>query len=253
VLKDRAIFRRSSLFQFKHGSHTCLFYQSDDVLLEILTPYIAEGLSRHERCFCVQKSPILKRLAHNLTFLGIDAKKEIKRGALELHTEQEVYFSDKRFEPRIMMDMLIRAIQQTREEGFSAFRSAGDLSWAVDGRNECGKVLDYEKMVDKYYPGQPAIGLCQYPIRRFPSNALESISRHHKMNLAETGANSVHFSIHLRYGQCNAEVVADNFVSGPRYDYVVQKHKTQEIVGWGVEPSFEGAVKKADRLASRMF
>jgi MEDS: MEthanogen/methylotroph, DcmR Sensory domain len=251
VSKDRAIFRRSSLFPFRRGSHTCLFYESDDVLLEILTPYIAEGLLGGERCFCAQKPAILKRLAHNLTFLGIDAKKEADRGKLELHTQDEVYFPEKQFEPRILMDTLIRFIHQTRKEGYTAFRSAGDLSWAVDGCNETGKVLDYEKMVDEYYPGQPAIGLCQYPIRQFAPDALESISQHHKMKMTETGPNSVHFSIHLRYGNCNAEVVADNFAFDPRYDYVVQRHRTQEIMGWGVASTFDGALKKTDRLAAK--
>jgi hypothetical protein len=252
ALKDRAIFRRSSLFQFKRGSHTCLFYQSDDVLLEILTPFVADGLSRNERCFCVQKPAVLKRLAHNLTFLGIDAKRETDRGRLELHTQDEVYFPGGTFEPRWLMDSLIRFIQKTRQDGYTAFRSAGDLSWVVEGRDEFNKVVNYEKMVDEYYPGQRAIGLCQYPLHHFSSDALESVSRHHRMTLAETAPNSLHFSIHLRDGQCRAEVVADNFASGPRYDYVVQKHKTQEIVGWGVAPSFEGAVKRAGRLASKI-
>jgi len=33
-----------SLFQFKHGDHTCVFYSAITSLLEILTPYIVEGL-----------------------------------------------------------------------------------------------------------------------------------------------------------------------------------------------------------------
>ena len=33
--------RNVPLFQFKHGDHICVFYQSADALMEVLTPYVA--------------------------------------------------------------------------------------------------------------------------------------------------------------------------------------------------------------------
>ena len=38
------MFRLSPLFQFRHGDHLCVFYRSEDALLEVLTPYVAEGI-----------------------------------------------------------------------------------------------------------------------------------------------------------------------------------------------------------------
>jgi len=49
------MFRQSPLFQFRHGDHICVFYRSEDSLREVLTPYIAEGLRRGQKCFCAQK------------------------------------------------------------------------------------------------------------------------------------------------------------------------------------------------------
>jgi hypothetical protein len=44
--------RNFPLFHFKHGDHICVFYQSEDALMEVLTPFIAEGLRNGECCFC---------------------------------------------------------------------------------------------------------------------------------------------------------------------------------------------------------
>src|SRR5258708_2654462 len=95
--------QQTPMFQFKHGDHACIFYRSDDSLMEILVPYVAEGLNKGERCFGAQKPHILKRLFYDLRYLGIDVDREIKRGALEFHTEQDVYFPRGIFEPAVMM------------------------------------------------------------------------------------------------------------------------------------------------------
>ena len=86
-----------------------------------------------ERCFGAQKPNILKRLYYELRFRGIDVDRELKRGSLEFHTEEEVYFSKGIFEPAVMMEMLLQSINDSAEKGFSGFRTAGDLSWAVRG------------------------------------------------------------------------------------------------------------------------
>ena len=196
------MFRHSSLFQFRNGDHTCIFYRSQQELMDVLTPYIADGLRRGERCFCAQKPPILKRLTYDLWFLGIDPDQEIRRGALELQTVNETYLPNDRFEPRRLMDMLIRSIDEAREKGFRSFRTAGELSWAVEGRNLCDHVIGYEKLVQEYYPGRPAIGLCQYSMNRFEPHVLRDVLRAHRMQIVETAASSDHASMHIHHDGC---------------------------------------------------
>src|ERR1700733_3649675 len=38
--------------QFSHGDHVCHFYQSNESLLTMLSPFVADGLKKGERCFC---------------------------------------------------------------------------------------------------------------------------------------------------------------------------------------------------------
>jgi hypothetical protein len=245
------MFRQSSVFEFKNGSHTCLFYRSEKQLMHILTPFVLDGLKGEERVFCVQKPDILRKLLYDLRFLGIETDKEIERGALELHTEEEIYFPKTRFEPEVMMDMLKRAIAEARNRGFKSFRSAGELSWAVDGRNDCDKVVGYEKLVDEYYPGKPAIGLCQYDVNQFPVEVLRDVVDSHRMQLSETTADSHHASLCMKNGRWDAEVVADKLARKPRYYYVVRPQRSDAVVGWGVASNFDTAMANVDRLGER--
>jgi DcmR-like sensory protein len=240
--------RDSPLFQFRHGNHICLFYRSEDSLMEVLTPYIAEGILRGERCFCAQKPEVLKRLLYDLRFIGIDTDREIQQGALDLHTEDETYFVNRRFEPQAMIDMLMRTIEEAREQGFAGLRTAGEMGWAMRGRNECDEILEYEKMVENSFPGKPAIGLCQYAVNEFRPETLDSVLEHHRLHLDESRRNSLHSSIHVRLGRHGAEIVADKLMVDPRYYYVVQQVRPREIVGWGVAPNFDSATARAEQL-----
>jgi len=242
------LLRNSPLFQFRHGDHTCLFYRSEDALMEVLTPYIAEGILRGERCFCAQKPEVLKRLVYDLRFIGIDTDREIRRGALELRTEDEAYFINKRFEPHVMVEMLRRKIEEARDQGFTGLRTAGELGWAMRGRNECDEILEYEKLVEKSFSGKPAIALCQYAVDEFRPDVLDSVLESHRLHLDESKRNSFHSSIHVRLGKYGAEIVADKLTLDPRYYYVVQQIRPREVVGWGIASDFDTATAGAEQL-----
>lgn len=246
------MYLQAPLFQFKHGDHTCVFYRSQDALMEVLTPYVADGLLRNERVFCAQRPEVLKRLVYDLQFLGMDTDREIKRGALELHTEDEAYFPNRQFEPLAMMEMLMQSIDESLKRGFVAFRSAGELGWAARGRSSCDQVIEYEKMVEKCFPDKPAIGLCQYALKDFLPETLDSVLECHKLHIPETREKSLHSSLHVRYGSHGAEIVVDKLVVKPRYYYVVEKIRQRDIVGWGVASDFDSATERAGQLVTQV-
>ena len=240
---------RSSLFQFRHGDHTCVFYQTEDALREVLTPFIADGLRRGERCFCAQKSHIGKRLLFDLRFLGIDTDDAINRGALEIHTEDEVYLSNGRFNPAVMVDMLMSSLDDALDKGFTAFRTAGELSWASGSKSLCTQLVDYEKLVDRCFPGKPAVGLCQYDMRVFSPALLETIVEAHRLHVSHPPNSTVFSGLTIRSGNYCSEIVADKFVHTPNYYYVVQRRQPAEVVGWGIAPSLDSASEKAEQVA----
>jgi hypothetical protein len=238
----------NSLFQFRQGDHLCVFHRSLDSLMQVLSPYIAEGLRNGERCFCVQREDVVKRLEYDLRFIGVDMDDAVRRGALEFRTLEQAYLPDGSFEPRTMMDMLIRSIEESVRKGFSGFRSAGDLSWAVEGRDECRQIVGYEKMVEECFPGKPAIGMCQYPIQSFRPDVLESVLGLHRQQIVDPKTPSSHASLCVNSDHCVTEIVTDKFVVNPKYYYVVGKRDYSDIVGWGTAPNFDVAALRAEHL-----
>ena len=107
------------LFRLKHGNHICVFYRDETYLLDILAPYIADGLRNGERCFCAQKPDMVKRLHTALKHIGVDVQREIKRGALEIRTDNEVYLGGGNFDPEAMMQVLETSITDSVKQGFT--------------------------------------------------------------------------------------------------------------------------------------
>jgi hypothetical protein len=236
------------IFQFNHEDHICVFYRSEEALLSVLTPYVAEGLRKQEKCFLVQKKRIFHKLLYGLQFIGVDTDAEIARGAIEFHSESDAYLPNGKFEPADMMNMLTMAIADAVRQGFTGFRSAGELSWAVEGRNACDQLLGYEEMVKAAYPGKPATGMCQYPIDSFPADVLAAVIESHKLSVVDQGKHSLFASIGINYLSYSAEIVADKYVLRPTYSYVVERRYPSEILGWGVAPDFESAKTKVEEV-----
>jgi hypothetical protein len=219
--------------------------------MQVLSPYIAEGLRNGERCFCVQQEEVVKRLEYDLRFIGVDMDDAVKRGALEFHTVEDAYLPDGHFEPEAMMELLVRSIEETVRKGFSGFRSAGDLSWAVEGRDECRQIIGYEKMVEECFPGKPAIGMCQYPIDSFRPEVLDSVLTLHRQQIVDPKVACNHASLCVCNDHCVTEIVTDKLVVNPKYYYVVEKQDHSDILGWGTAPNFDVASLRAETLVRR--
>ncbi len=241
--------RHSPLFPFKHGDHTCVFYHSEDSLLEILTPYIAEGLQRGERCFCAQKPHVGKRLLLELASLGLNLNALKQSGALEIHDVEQIYLPNGQFNSRAMMDALMSSLHETLQRGFQAFRIAGDASWAINDPDACGRLFDYEGLVNGYFPDRPAIGLCQYDANIFSPRMLESVVGTHGLHLsAAIPRNPSYSGISIRRGDFWSDIVADKRTHFPNYYYVVRRRRSSDVVGWGIARDFNSAHNGAERI-----
>jgi hypothetical protein len=243
---------QAPFFQFRHGDHICVFYRTEDALMEVLTPYICEGLRKGERCFCVQSNEVVRRLDEDLHFLGIHVDREVKRGSLQFFSENEVYFATGKFDPHGMIRLLMHSVEESVEAGLTGFRSAGELSWAGSSQNLCKQVIGYEKLVKESYPGKPAIGMCLYRMSAFTPEVLNAVLETHSLQLVEPDQASKYASIQIGHGLYATEIVAERLVEKPSYYYVVQDKRPREVLGWGVATDFETATQRAKQLVSQV-
>lgn len=243
----------TSLVQFKRGDHICIFYRDEPTLTQMLAHYFAAGIRNNERCFCVQKPEIIPPLLEQMNALGVDTQREIKRGAFDVHTDDEFYFASGHFEPQALIDSLETSVQKAVSSGFSGMRTAGELSWAMEGKHGdpeslCDQIVGYEQLVERSFPGKPVIGVCQYAANLFPSPLLKRVLEAHRTALEETMVSTNHSLLTLRYGELLADIVTDRVNPGEAFHYVVQKRSSLDILSWGQEPTIDAAVATCENI-----
>lgn len=247
----------SSLVQFKCGDHICIFYRDEHSLTQTLAHYLAAGLRRNERCFCVQKPHIIPGLLQALRDLGFDTPREVQRGALDIHTDREFYFSTGAFEPEALLDSLDQSIREAVARGFSGMRTAGELSWAAEDNHGnspvlCDQIIGYEQMVDRSFPGKPVIGVCQYAANLFPPDMLRRVLDAHRITLEETMISTNHSSLTLRSGALLADIVTDRVRPGESFHYVVQRRASNDVLSWGQEPTIDAAIQTSENIMAEL-
>jgi hypothetical protein len=90
------------------------------------------------------------------------------------------------------------------------------------------------------------------PVAAFDAATLKAVLEAHRMALTETMARANHSSLYVRQGSYAADIVADRLNPSSRYYYVVQPHGKREIVGFGVEESFDEAMRASQHLTAAM-
>jgi hypothetical protein len=240
------------LFRFERGDHACLFYRSEDLLVEILTSYIAEGLEKHEKCFCVQQPHVRERLLEELRQAGVDTAHEIQRGALELATHRDTYFPESQFRPASVIRFLAESIRRSRRQGYRGFRSVGDLSWAFKGGSDCPAVVRYERMVNAHYHSRSgSTGLCTYPLGAVPPKTCAGILDAHKLSMDEREP-SLYVTMQMREKPYVTDIVRDRYTLNPHYSYVVSHEKSDRVLDWGTAPTINAARASSRRSLRRL-
>jgi MEDS: MEthanogen/methylotroph, DcmR Sensory domain len=239
------------LFTFKRGDHVCVFYHDESAMLDVLVPYIFEGLALGEQCLCVLPPQICQRFVAGLKAAGVDTDREIRQRALVVHPPEEVYFPSGDFQAVAMIALLGGAIAEAGRLGFSGFRSAGELSWAAHGRCDCDRLVEYEAMVDAAYPKQGATGMCLYDMKQFPEAVLGKVLEVHRLCLNDSVGASKRCSVGIRHGAFFADIVVDR-ADRSRFYYVAQKSGCADVLGWGYAPNFEVAMHCSERLLSEV-
>lgn len=212
----------TTISSFRNGDHICLFYKNLEEQFATAVPFVKVGLLRGERCLCVLPRKKTELLLSYLTAAGADPRKELECGALLMLTPEEAYLKGGSFNREQMVKMLDDGMRESLKVGFTGFRGCGDLTWAVTDSNACGQLVDYEAMLDRYYPGKPSLGICMYDATAFAKEHLEQLMESHR--LALTNPSRTKRSIRIRNGQAFGDVVFDR-ASASLFHYTVQKER----------------------------
>jgi hypothetical protein len=235
-------------FRLAHGDHACLFYQSDDSLTQALLHFCIDGLQKGERCLCTQKPHIVKRLRTELRRAGVDVEKEIERGGLALGTAADRYLRDGEFRPVELVETLKGHVQASSRDGFSGFRTSGDLSGMTDTRIKGTQFIDYERLVSECYPSSRLTSMCVYSADSLPSRTRSSITDIHSVKIVDPRSPSAYSWIQIKSKGYVAEVITDKFVERTSFSYIVRRLDSQDVLRYGDKPTFDSARAEAEEI-----
>jgi len=159
---------------FQQGDHVCVLYETEDERVRTAAEYIAEGLKRGERCvYLSHSSDTLPRFHQHLKEAGIVPEEWVARSALIHLTHAETYLVDGVFDAERTLRMADVAVSAALADGFVGVRIVGDMCWLLQEVAGAEQVVEYEALLNHFFPHVRASALCQYDHRRLKADLID--------------------------------------------------------------------------------
>jgi PAS domain S-box-containing protein len=159
----------------KPGDHLCCLYETDEEHKSLLTPYMRFGLEKNEKVFYIVDSHTSQTVLDYLRDDGVDVDPYIQSGQLTILTVSESYMKGGIFDPDEMIKMLTEETKKAINEGYSALRVTGEMSWALKGLPGSERLIEYEAKLNEFFPHNNALAICQYDMRLFKPEILLNV------------------------------------------------------------------------------
>lgn len=161
------------------GDHLCVLYQTDEEHKAIITPYLRSGLENNEKVFYIVDARTSETVLNYLRDDGFEVDPYLKSGQLSMLTVSESYMKGGVFDPDGMIKMLTEETDKALEDGYVALRVTGEMSWALRGLPGSERLIEYETKLNKFFPTNKALAICQYDCRVFdPEILLDILTTH---------------------------------------------------------------------------
>jgi signal transduction histidine kinase len=167
------------LWRLQAGDHLCCLYASDGEHRALLSPFIRQGLERHEKVLCIVDDHSADLILGYLSADGVGVKQYLQRKQLSVLGSDESYLHGGAFDPEAMIALLRSETERAVGEGYIALRVSSEMSWALKGVPGSGRIVEYEAKLNTFFPGSKCLAISQYDRRRFdPSLLLDILETH---------------------------------------------------------------------------
>lgn len=157
------------------GDHLCLIYESKEEQFASVIPFMRDGLAADERCLYIVDDHTADGVLQALAATGVDVARETERGTLTLLTKRDTYLRSGAFDPQLMINLLLRAIEDALAAGFAGLRVTGEMTWALGPEAGTDRLIEYEALVDHFLPGSQALAMCQYNRKLFSPGIIRQV------------------------------------------------------------------------------
>jgi hypothetical protein len=163
----------------KRGDHVCALYNTETELAELVAEFLARGLQRWQRCWYLPAAEDPEPVRTALRARGVDTAQAEQRGELRIFSAAAAYTIRGDFDPVETIARFNDAIEGALSDGFTGFRAAANMSWAMDLPDGFERLITYEAMLRSLFSSAWATGLCLYDRQRMPLAVIDgALSTH---------------------------------------------------------------------------
>lgn len=175
-----------TIADLKPGDHLCCIYERDAEHRALLTPFLRQGLEQDQKVFYIVDARTVETVLGYLRDDGVDVEAYLDRGQLSMLTRHETYMQDGVFDPDKMIATLRAETARALDEGYTALRVTGEMTWALRGLPGSERLIEYETKLNEFSPGSQCLAICQYDRRRFTPEILLDVLRTHPIAMIGT-------------------------------------------------------------------
>jgi signal transduction histidine kinase len=185
-VRDPASELEQRLWRLQAGDHLCCLYASEDEHRALLSPFMRQGLERHEKVLYIVDDHTAGQILAYLDADGVEVAPYLQRGQLTILSSDKAYMSAGRFEPERMIALLRSETERAVAERYKALRVTGEMSWALKGLPGSDRMVEYEAKLNTFFPGSQCLAICQYDRRRFDPHVLLEVLETHPLAVIGT-------------------------------------------------------------------
>ncbi|MFA6502749.1 MAG: MEDS domain-containing protein [Candidatus Paceibacterota bacterium] len=197
--------------------HLCLIYENKEEQFAAAIPFMRIGLERGEKCIYIADDNTAAEVLNAMRIGGIAVDEALKKGSLAVIGKKDAYLRNGYFDPDEMIKFLTESTDAAKKEGYTALRATGEMTWMLGGEKGTDRLIEYEAKLNRFFPHNDALALCQYNRQRFgPAILLDVIHTHPIVVVGNTVCKNFYYvpvEDFLREGKGTAEEVDRLFKS----------------------------------------
>ena len=165
------------------GTHFCVFYETQDDLMETLVPYFKVGLENNEYCIWAIPEYLTETEAQDALARAVpNFDRYLAEGRIEILSGREWYLENDRLNPQRIIDGWHGKLREALAKGCEGIRVSGNAFWIRT--NYWTKFCQYEREVNNSVAGHAMILLCTYSMLESRAVDLLDVANAHQFTLA---------------------------------------------------------------------
>lgn len=169
------------LSEIRHGDHLCVIYDHREEQIATAAAFLQDGLIAGDRCLYVANEQSIEEVRSVLVKAGVNVEHHANRGGLLFLTKRESYLQSVASGAKVLIEALRETVQQALADGFGGLRVAVEMAWAIEIETGDQLLIEYEALLNTFFPGTRAIALCLYNRLQFSAPMIRDVLRTHPL------------------------------------------------------------------------